>query len=143
MIVRKEKEEFVKKRERSEKESRKQKIKKGGRQNMFCKNKIEVIPFREFMAGTHHSQKEAPRTNSIYAMSAFFPTITPGSFFPVHDPGFALFLIGEAAIVGSAFFQHFAAKSGSPAISEAIGAISGFVFPVVVYGAIFWFFIAL
>jgi len=110
---------------------------------MFCKNKIEVIPFREFMAGNHRTKKETPRTKNVCVMSAFFPTITPGSFFPVHDPGFALFLIGGAVIAGSAFFQHFAAKSGSPAISEAIGAISGFVFPVVVYGAILWFFFTL
>lgn len=110
---------------------------------MFRKNEIEAIDFREFMAGNHHTQKQSPRTKNVRAMSAFFPVITPGSFFPIHDPVFALFLVGSAAIAGSAFFQHFAAKNGSPAISEAIEVISRFVFPVIVYGAIFWFFFTL
>jgi len=103
---------------------------------MFRKNEIEAIDFREFMAGNHHTQKQSPRTKNVRAMSAFFPVITPGSFFPI-------FLVGSAAIAGSAFFQHFAAKNGSPAISEAIEVISRFVFPVIVYGAIFWFFFTL
>lgn len=109
---------------------------------MFRKNKIEAIDFREFMTGNHRTQKQPPRTN-VCAMSAFFPTITPGSFFPIHDTDFALFLVGVGSIAGSAFLQHFAAKSGSPAVSEAIGEISGFVFPIVVYGAILWFFFTL
>jgi hypothetical protein len=112
----------------------------GGGDKMLRKNKTRTIPFREFMAGNHHVRKEASRTNSIYAMSSIFPTITPGSFFPVHDTGFALFLIGVGAIACSAFFQHFTAKSGSTQLSDTISAISRFVFPVVVYGAIFWFF---
>jgi hypothetical protein len=107
---------------------------------MLRKNKTETIDFREFMTGNHHTQRQPSPNTSIYSI---FPAITPGSFFPVHDPVFALFLTGSAAIAGSAFFQHFAAKNGSPAISEAIGVISRFVFPVIVYGAIFWFFFTL
>jgi hypothetical protein len=110
---------------------------------MKWKNKIETIPFREFMAGPHHPQKETSHTNSIYVMSAFFPTITPGSFFPIHDTGFALFLISGSVIVSSAFFQHLSAKIGFTGVSEAISSISGFVFPIVVYGAIFWLFFSL
>jgi hypothetical protein len=110
---------------------------------MFCKNKIEVIPFREFMAGNHRTKKETPRTKNVSVMSAFFPVITPGSFFPIHDTGFALFLIGSATIAGSALLQHMTAKAGSNAISEVISSISGFIFPVIVYSSIFWFFVAL
>jgi hypothetical protein len=105
---------------------------------MFIKKKTEVINFRDFLAGNY-----AQKQSSVRAMSAFFPVITPGSFFPLHDAGFALFLLGGAVIVGSAFFQHITAKTGSTAISETISAISGFLFPVVVYGAIFWFFFTL
>ncbi len=62
---------------------------------MFRKNEIEAIDFREFMAGNHHTQKQSPRTKNVRAMSAFFPVITPGSFFPIYDPVFALFLVGS------------------------------------------------
>jgi uncharacterized transporter YbjL len=110
---------------------------------MFRKNKTGTIPFREFMAGNHRTRKEASRTNSIYAMSSFFPAITPGSFFPIHDTGFALFLVGVGTIACSAFFQHFTARSGSTQLSDTIATISRFVFPVVVYGAIFYFFFTL
>ncbi|MED3722711.1 hypothetical protein P4531_03275 [Geobacillus stearothermophilus] len=102
---------------------------------MFRKNEIEAIDFREFMAGNHHTQKQSPRTKNVRAMSMFFPVITPSSFFPVYDTGFALFfalfLIGSAAIAGSALLQHMTAKAGSPAISEVISSVSGFIFPVV------------
>jgi hypothetical protein len=142
------KSEFVKRRERERttwgrvREGVKQIFTKGAMM-MFRKNKTGTIPFREFMAGNHRTRKEASRTKNVCAMSAFFPTITPGSFFPVHDVGFALFLAGGAAIAGSALLQHMAAKAGSPAISEVISSVSGFIFPVVVYGAVFWFFFSL
>lgn len=110
---------------------------------MFRKNKTETIDFREFVAGTYRTQKQPSPNTSIYAMSSFFPAITPGSFFPIHDTGFALFLIGVGTIACSAFFQHFTARSGSTQLSDTIATISRFVFPVVVYGAIFWFFFTL
>lgn len=110
---------------------------------MLRKNKTETIPLREFVSSSHRARKETSRTKNIYAMSAFFPTIKPGSLFPIYDTDFALFLIGVGSIAGSAFLQHLAAKIGSPAISEAIGAISGFMFPIIVYGAVLWFFFTL
>jgi hypothetical protein len=110
---------------------------------MLLKNKMETIPFREFMAGNHRTRKEASPNKSIRSMSVFFSVITPSSFFPVHDTGFALFLIGSAAIAGSALLQHMTAKAGSTAISEVISSVSGFIFPAVVYGAVFWFFFSL
>jgi hypothetical protein len=72
-------------------------------------------------------------------MSLFFPVITPKSFFPVHDVGFALFLVGCVTITGSALLQYLIAQSGRRGISDAISAISGIVFPVIGYGAIVWF----
>jgi uncharacterized transporter YbjL len=109
---------------------------------MFRKNKIEAISFKEFMANERNA-KEMPRINSIYAFSAFFPAITPKSFFPVHDTDFLLFLVGVGAIAGSAFLQHITARAGSTLIADVLFSISGFVFPIVVYGAIFWFFFTL
>jgi hypothetical protein len=109
---------------------------------MFRKNKIEAIPFKEFMAN-ERAVKEMPHTNNIYVYSAFFPTITPKSFFPIHDTDFLLFLVGAGAIVGSAFLQHITARVGSSLIADVLSSISAFVFPVIVYGAIFWFFFTL
>jgi hypothetical protein len=109
---------------------------------MFKKNKTEAISFREFMANERPA-KEMPHAKSIYAFSAFFPTITPKSFFPIHDTDFLLFLVGVGAIAGSAFLQHITARVGSTIIADVLSSISGFVFPIVVYGAIFWFFFTL
>jgi hypothetical protein len=110
---------------------------------MFIKKKVEAVSFHDFMAGNHHPRKHSPRTKNVCAMSSFFPAITPGSFFPIHDTGFALFLVGVGTIACSALFQHFTAKSGSTQLSDTIATISRFVFPVVVYGAIFYFFFTL
>jgi hypothetical protein len=109
---------------------------------MFKKNKTEAISFREFMAD-EHTAKEMPRINSIYAFSGFFPMITPTSFFPIHDTDFVLFLVGAGAIVASAFFEQMAAKLGSTNIAGTIKTISGFAFPVMVYGAVLWLFFSL
>jgi hypothetical protein len=109
---------------------------------MFHKNKTEAIPFRKFMAN-EHTAREMPRNTSIYAFSAFFPTITPKSFFPIHDTDFLLFLAGAGAIVCSAFLQHITARLGSTFITDVISSISGLAFPVIVYGAVFWFFFTL
>jgi hypothetical protein len=109
---------------------------------MFCKNKTEAVPFRKFMAN-EHTAREMPRNKSIYAFSAFFPAITPKSFFPIHDTDFLLFLVGAGVIVGSAFLQHITARIGSTIIADVLSSISRFMFPIVVYGAIFWFFFTL
>jgi hypothetical protein len=106
---------------------------------MFCKNKIEVIPFREFMAGNHRVKKETPRTKNVCAMSAFFPVITPQNLFPIHDPGFALFVIGAGLIAGSAFLERISARFGAPVVAQVISDVSRFLFPVIGYGALFWF----
>lgn len=103
------------------------------------KNKIEAIPFREFMAGHHSTREEKPRTNNIYAMSAFFPVITPESFFPVHELGFLLFVAGGVLIVGAAFVENIFAKIGLTLVAEVIKDVSKVAFPVLVYGGVFWF----
>jgi hypothetical protein len=109
---------------------------------MFGKNKIEAIPFKEFMAN-ERTVKEMPRTNNIYAFSAFFPTITPQGLFPLHDPGFALFVCVSGAVVVSAFFERFFIRNGSPYIAEVISMATGFIFPAIVYSAVFWFLFSL
>lgn len=107
------------------------------------KSKIEAIPFREFMAGHHSNRKEKPRTRSIYTMSLFFPALTPESFFPVHDTGFLLFVLGGVAVVGSVFFERLSARLGSPLIAEVISGVSRVALPVIVYGSVFWFLFSL
>lgn len=109
---------------------------------MFGKNKIEAIPFKEFMAN-ERAVKEMPHTNNIYAFSAFFPAITPQGLFPIHDPAFALFVCVSGAVVASAFFERFFIRSGSPYIAEMISMTTGFIFPAIVYGAVFWFLFSL
>jgi hypothetical protein len=109
---------------------------------MFKKNKIEAIPFREFMAN-EHKRKETPHTKSIYAFSGFFPTITPTSFFPVYDTDFLLFLVGAGAIIASSFFEQMAAQLGLTNVAGTIKTISSFAFPVMVYGAVLWLFFSL
>jgi hypothetical protein len=106
---------------------------------MFRKNKIEAIPFRKFMAN-EHTVRETPRTNSIYAFSAFFPAITPKSFFPIHDVGFALFLIGAGTIALSAFVERSLARGGLPVAAHVVAEFGRFVFPIVTYGAVLWLF---
>jgi len=100
---------------------------------------METIPFREFMAGNHHTPKETSRTNSIYAMSAFFPVITPQNLFPIHDPGFALFMIGSGLIVGSVFLERILARFGAPVVAQVISDSSRFLFTLIGYGTLFWF----
>jgi hypothetical protein len=109
---------------------------------MFRKNKTEAISFREFMAN-ERAAKEMPRTNNIYAYSAFFPAITPQSLFPLHDPDFVLFVCAGGAIVASAFFERFFIRSGWTHVAEVISTTVGFIFPVIVYGAVFWFLFSL
>jgi hypothetical protein len=111
---------------------------------MFKKNKTEAIPIREFLRDGHPNyRREMPRTNNIYAFSAFFPTITPQGLFPLHDPAFALFVCVSGAVVVSAFFERFFIRSGSSYIAEMISMTTGFIFPAIVYGAVFWFLFSL
>jgi hypothetical protein len=110
---------------------------------LFHKNRIETIPFREFMAGNHRTQKEASPSKDIYVYSGFLPTITPQNLFPIHDPGFALFLAGVGLIAGATFFERFTARSGMFELSETIEVIGRFLFPVIAYGSVFWFLFSL
>jgi hypothetical protein len=110
---------------------------------LFHKNRIETIPFREFMAGNHRTRKETSRSKNICAYSGFLPTITPQNLFPVHDLGFALFLAGVGLIAGATFFERFTARSGMFELSETIEIIGRFLFPVIAYGSVFWFLFSL
>jgi len=105
---------------------------------MFCKSKIETIPFRKFMA-RNHVQKETPHTKNIYRHAGYFPVITPHNLFPFHDPGFLVFAAGVGLIVGSAFLERLFARSGSLVVAETISDVSRFLFPLIGYGVLFWF----
>jgi hypothetical protein len=100
--------------------------------------KIETIDFREFMTGTY--RKPARPKRSARAYSGFLPTVTPQNLFPIHDGGFALFLVGVGAIALVAFAERGLARGGLPEIAYMFAEFGRFVFPVLAYGAVLWLF---
>jgi hypothetical protein len=105
---------------------------------MFYKNKIEVIPFEDFMSRPAASiQKKTPLQTNIYS---FLPTITIKGMFPLGDPAFALFLIGSCVVVGIALSEPVFASGGFTEVSSGISSFLKVLLPVVGYGLIFWLF---
>jgi len=105
---------------------------------MFLKNKIEVIPFEDFMSPPAASiQKKTPLQSSIYS---FLPPITIKSLLPVADPMFALFLIGCSVVVVFALSESLFASSGFTEISVGLSSFLKIALPLVGYGLIFWLF---
>jgi hypothetical protein len=100
--------------------------------------KIETIDFREFMAGTY--RKPARPTRPTRAYSGFLPIITPQNLFPVHDVGFALFLVGAGTITLSALIERGLARDGLLEMAYAVAQFGRFAFPVLTYGAVLWLF---
>lgn len=98
--------------------------------------KIETIDFREFMAGTYRKSTHPARPTRAY--SGFLPTITPQNLFPIHDGGFALFLVGVGAIALVAFAERGLARGGLPEMAYMVAEFGRFVFPVLAYGAVLW-----
>ncbi|MDP4085775.1 MAG: hypothetical protein Q8934_14310 [Bacillota bacterium] len=108
---------------------------------MFFQNKIEVIPFKEFMSPPAPTKKEIiPLTTSVFS---FLPTFTLKGFFPIHDVGFCLFLVGSAAVAGMALSEKLFAHGGFIEVSEGVGNFLKIVLPVVGYGLIIWLFTTL
>ncbi|MBP1944653.1 hypothetical protein [Cytobacillus luteolus] len=104
---------------------------------MFNKNKIEVIPFNEFMSRpAYRIPKKIPLTNSIFS---FLPPITLKGLFPLHEPAFALFVLGGGLIVATAFVEYLLAENDSGYIASIISSAASVLFPIVAYGAVFWF----
>jgi hypothetical protein len=112
-------------------------VKKRG-EKMFTKNKKEVIPFKEFMSlPAKRIHQETPLNTSIYS---FFPPITIKSFFPVHDLGFSLFLIGGAVILAVALADRFLMSTDTSEIGMYLSSFVKVAFPVVGFGSILWLF---
>ncbi|MCM3411210.1 hypothetical protein [Metabacillus litoralis] len=104
---------------------------------MLFKNKSEVISLKDFMSSPAASiQKEKPLQTSIYSI---FPVITIGDFFPIQEPGFALFFISTGIIAAIALCEKWLAMNGFTDISGNISRMTSVLFPVVSYGALFWF----
>ncbi len=104
---------------------------------MIIKQKIEVISFRDFMSGpAAQILKKTPLETSIYS---FLPPITLKSFFPVHDPLFALFLASASLIAAIAFLEKIIAIHGFSEVTETISNIMKVILPIIGYVLIFWF----
>lgn len=102
---------------------------------MFNKNKIEAIPFRDFLAGS--VPKEIPHTNNIYSV---FPIMTPQMFFPIHQTDFALFVITGGVILIAAFSERISERYGFTLAADIISGAVKVVLPVVSFGALAWVF---
>jgi hypothetical protein len=105
---------------------------------MFNKNKIETISLNEFLQPQRC--KEMPRTIKIYS---FLPTITAGSFFPIHDPSFVLFIAGSALVTIIALVESSFIRTEMAFISETIENVLHVILPFVGYGLIGWFLLSL
>jgi hypothetical protein len=105
---------------------------------MLRKNKTETINFREFMAGTYRKPTRPALPKRAY--SGFLPTVTPQNLFPIHDGGFALFLVGVGTIALVAFAERGLARGGLPEMAYIVAEFGRFVFPVLAYGAVLWLF---
>jgi hypothetical protein len=106
---------------------------------MLRKNKTETIPFRDFMAANHTEKKLSPDIN-IYSL---FPIVTPELLFPIHEPDFAIFVIGGGLVLVSVFFEKLLFRTGMTIAAETIGSTMKIILPIVGYGAIFWFLFSL
>src|SRR5437763_3054122 len=103
---------------------------------MLLKNKIEVIPFKDFMSPPAASiRKKTPLQSSIYS---FLPPITIKSLLPLTDPMFALFLIGSSIVVLIAISEDLFASTGFTAVSAGISSFLNIALPLVGYGLSFW-----
>jgi hypothetical protein len=106
---------------------------------MFYKNKIEVILFKDFMGGraaTPIIQKKIP----LPPVYSFLPPFTIKSLLPVGlDPTFTIFVIAGSTVVIFALFEYMLAEFGFTEISDVLGTVFKFAFPVAGYGTILWF----
>jgi hypothetical protein len=108
------------------------------RNRMFQTNKIEVIPFKDFMCGRPATpiQKKTP----LLPVYSFLPPFTIKSLLPVGiDPTFTIFVIAGASVAVLALFEYMLAEFGFTEISDIMGTTFKFAFPVVGYGTILWF----
>jgi hypothetical protein len=105
---------------------------------MFAKNKIEVIPFKDFMCGRPATpiQKKTP----LLPVYSFLPPFTIKSLLPIGlDPTFTIFILASGIIVLLAVCEYALAEFGFTEISDVLGTVFKFAFPVAGYGTILWF----
>jgi hypothetical protein len=104
---------------------------------LLNKKKIEVISFRDFMSRPAASiQKKAP----LIPVYSFLPPFTIKSLLPVGlDPTFTIFVIAGSTVVIFALFEYMLAEFGFTEISDVLGTVFKFAFPVAGYGTILWF----
>jgi hypothetical protein len=103
---------------------------------MNVRTKKEVISFRDFMSRPATTiQKKTPLRNNIYS---FFPPITIGSFFPVHDLEFSLFLLSGGVIVIIAIMDRFLTGTDASSAGILLSNIARVAFPVVGFGSVLW-----
>jgi hypothetical protein len=106
---------------------------------MFIKNKKEVISFRNFMGGraaTPIIQKKTP----LPPVYSFLPPFTIKSLLPIGlDPTFTIFILATGTIVLFAVCEYALAEFGFTEISDVLGTVFKFAFPVAGYGTILWF----
>lgn len=103
---------------------------------MIFQNKIEVIPFKDFMSRPAAIiQKKTPLQTNIFS---FIPAITVKGLLPFSDMGFTLFLVASSAVVVIALSETLFAHSGFIEVSAGVSSVLKFALPVAGYGAIFW-----
>jgi hypothetical protein len=100
--------------------------------------KIEVIPFKDFMCGRPATpiQKKTP----LLPVYSFLPPFTIKSLLPIGlDPTFTIFIFATGTIVLFAICEYALAEFGFTEISDVLGTVFKFTFPVAGYGTILWF----
>lgn len=104
---------------------------------MFHKNKIEVIPFREFVSlPPTPIQKRTP----LLPLYSFLPPFSIKSLLPVGlDPTFTIFVMAGSAVVLVALTEYFLAEFGFTGIARVLSSVFNVMLPVVGFGTIFWF----
>ncbi|MFJ7855270.1 hypothetical protein ACIQX3_21265 [Peribacillus frigoritolerans] len=104
------------------------------------KQKIEVIEFKTFMAGTYRKPKQLINT----AIYSFMPTITLSSFLSPDVAGIYAVVLGVFAIgMLSHFLEVTAASSGREELAWAIETVTRLVFTIGGFSSIAWFLLSL
>ncbi|MFE3973257.1 MULTISPECIES: hypothetical protein [unclassified Peribacillus] len=107
---------------------------------MFRKQQIEVIDFREFMAGTYGKSNRIINS-SVYG---FMPSITVSSFLSPDVAGIYAVVLGVFAIgMLSHFLETYAASSGREELAWAIETVTRLAFTIGGFSSIGWFLLSL
>jgi hypothetical protein len=103
---------------------------------MFFKQKIETIPFREFLRPKSivtEKEKSLKPTLPLYGL--FGVDITPGQMFGIsgfNDPFVVVFLVAGVAFT-SALIERILLEKGYQRAAEGVETFTGILFPVAFY----------